>query len=58
MPECLVCGTELDFDDTIDEYADDTTVRMKELGHCPKCGKHHKWFDVYKYSHFEDLEGD
>ena len=58
MPECLVCGTELEFDDTIDEYADDTTVRMKELGHCPKCGKHYRWFDVYKYSHFEDLEGD
>lgn len=56
MPECKYCNVELEFDDTIDEYADDTIVKMKELGHCPKCGKDYKWFDVYKYSYFEDLE--
>lgn len=56
MPECKYCNVELELDDTIDEDADESEVAMKEVGHCPKCGKDYKWFDIYKYSHYRDLE--
>jgi uncharacterized protein with PIN domain len=56
MPECLECKTELEFDDTVDIYADSDIVIFYEVGHCPKCGKEYKWRDVYNFSHFEDLE--
>ena len=56
MPECTKCGTDLEFDDTIDTYADSVIVIFYEVGHCSKCGKKYKWRDVYNFSHFEDLE--
>lgn len=56
MPECLECKVELEFDDTVDTYADGDIVIFYEIGHCPKCGKKYKWKDVYNFSHFEDLE--
>lgn len=56
MPKCKLCGTELEFDDGIDQYGDAEEIRVKELGHCPKCKKAYKWFDVYKFSYFEELE--
>ena len=56
MPECKYCNVELEFDDTIDEDTDESEVAMKEIGHCPKCGKDYVWFDIYKYSHYKGLE--
>lgn len=56
MPECKICGTELEFDDTTDQYSDADIVIFYELGHCPKCGKDYKWKDKYNFSHYEDLE--
>ena len=56
MPECLECKIELEFDDTVDTWADESIVEMKNIGHCPKCGKKYKWRDIYEYSHFKDLE--
>ena len=56
MPECTKCGTDLEFDDTVDTYADGDIVIFYEVGHCSKCGKMYKWKVVYNFSHFEDLE--
>ena len=56
MPECKLCGTELEFDDSIDQYMDATVTRVKTTGHCPCCEKHYVWFDVYKFTHYEYLE--
>lgn len=56
MPECLECKVEIEFDDTVDIYSDSDIVVFYEVGYCPKCGKIYKWRDVYKFSHFEDLE--
>ena len=39
MPECTKCGTDLEFDDTIDTYIDADIVIFYEVGHCSKCGK-------------------
>lgn len=56
MPNCLECKTELEFDDTIDMWADEEAVEMKNCGHCPKCGKLYKWKGIYNYVNFQDLE--
>ena len=56
MPECTNCGTELEFDETVDSWADEEIVEMKNHGHCPKCGTLYKWKDLYKYLDFQDLE--
>ena len=56
MPQCPECEVELDFDDTIDEWCNGDVIELKEVGHCPKCGKEYKWKDVYNWHHFEDLE--
>lgn len=56
MPECLECKTELEFDDTVDTWADEEAVVMKNHGHCPQCGKTYKWKDIYRYTEFEELE--
>lgn len=31
MPKCKYCNVELEFDDTIDEYADDDIVRKRTI---------------------------
>jgi predicted RNA-binding Zn-ribbon protein involved in translation (DUF1610 family) len=56
MPECTVCGTELEFDNTCDQYSDADIVIFYEEGHCPKCGKKFKWRDEYHFETFTDLE--
>lgn len=56
MPKCKHCGTELEFDDTYDQYCDADIVCLYEVGHCPNCGKEYKWKDYYKFSDYEDLE--
>lgn len=56
MLECLNCKTELEFDDTVDTWADEEIVEMKNIGHCPKCKKKYKWTDYYKFAYHKDLE--
>lgn len=56
MPKCLKCETELEFDDTVDTWVDEEIVEMKNIGHCPECGKKYKWRDFYRYTEFQDLE--
>lgn len=56
MPECTACGTELEFDNTYDQYSDSDIVIFYEVGHCPKCGKIFKWKDEYCFEKFTDLE--
>lgn len=56
MLECIKCGTELKFDETVEIQVDASEAVLKELGHCPKCGKKYKWLDVYVYSDFINLE--
>ncbi len=56
MPICGICEVDLEFDNTLDMWADEDLVEMKNVGHCPKCGKKYKWRDIYEYSHYTDLE--
>lgn len=56
MPECLECKTELEFDDTVDTWVDGDIVEMKNIGHCPQCGKLYKWKDIFQHTEFQDLE--
>lgn len=56
MPKCKYCKVELEFEDTIDMWADEEVVEMKNCGHCPKCGKLYKWKGIYNYVNFQDLE--
>lgn len=56
MPICKVCDLDIWFDDTIDQWSDEDIVEMKNIGHCPKCGKKYKWRDIYQYSYYTDLE--
>ena len=58
MPECKLCGTELEFDDTLDDYPCMylNKITVKQTGHCPKCNKSYIWNDIYQFNHYEDLE--
>lgn len=56
MPNCKYCKVELEFDDTIDEYADDDIVIFYEIGHCPNCKRKYKWQDWYGFKYYNDLE--
>jgi hypothetical protein len=57
MPECLECKIELECDDTVDMCVGEEFVEMKNIGHCPKCGKKYRWKkDMYTYSPFKNLE--
>jgi hypothetical protein len=56
MLECLECKTELEFDITVDTWADEEIVEMKNIGHCPKCEKKYKWIDIYRYTESQDLK--
>lgn len=58
MPDCLNCGTELEFDESLDQYTDNDDVILYEIGHCPCCGKSFKWKDNYKFTKYSDLEED
>ena len=56
MPNCLVCGTELEFSDTIDTECDGSVITLYETGYCPKCGKEYRWKDYYEFDRFDNLE--
>jgi hypothetical protein len=43
MFDCLVCGTELEFQDT-----DDRQEWRKETYECPNCGQWHKRYTTYQ----------
>lgn len=51
-PNCPYCKVELDFDDHYDMYDDGDTIICRAIGHCPKCGKHFKWEDLYTFCGF------
>jgi len=56
IPYCPHCAVELYFDDHYDMYDDGSTIFVKAIGHCPNCGTHFKWEDVYTLSAIQDLE--
>ena len=56
MAKCLDCKVELNFVETVETYADESSVEMHNIGICPKCKKGYKWIDVYNYSYCEDVE--
>ena len=43
MPNCKYCKVELEFEDTVDEYADDDIVIFYEKGQCPNCKRKYEW---------------
>ena len=56
MPNCLECGTELEYHDSIDTEFDGSVIVLHEVGHCPKCGKDYKWRSYYEFDRFDDVE--
>ena len=56
MPECKYCNIELEYDTTNYQEGDADEIICYERGHCPKCNKKYRWIDIYKFSHYDDLE--
>ena len=55
-PMCPYCNVDLEFVDSPDGDFSSDTFYCNVYGECPQCKKVYSWVDVYKYSHFEDLE--
>lgn len=56
--KCLMCGGELEIDQSTDIEFDGDTIYAYIDGYCSKCGCPHKWTDIYKFSETEDLKID
>lgn len=44
-PKCLVCGAEIDLDDTYDMEYDEEGMTLYQVGHCSgkNCGLDYQW---------------
>lgn len=56
--KCLVCGGELEIDQSLDIEFKGDTVYSYVLGNCVECGCPHKWTEVYKLTETKDLQID
>lgn len=56
--KCKKCGGKLEFDECFDTEWLGGEVFFIILGHCEKCGAEHSWHEVYKFSHYEELQLD
>ena len=56
MPCCRYCGCILTFFEHYDCYDDADEILCFADGHCPQCHREYRWTDVYKLTHFKDLE--
>lgn len=43
MAKCLICGIELEVDDTYDMEYDEEGIIIRQVGHCPNCDKEYQW---------------
>ena len=56
--KCKKCGGKLESDECFDTEWFGGEVYSIILGHCEKCGTDHSWHEVYKFSHYEELQMD
>ena len=47
MPVCKHCGIELEYDMTLDEEFDGSSLEVKQSGHCPHCHTAYIWRDYF-----------
>lgn len=58
MDNCRVCGTMMeDFETYESEYFGDTHYEYLRA-YCPKCRKHYRWVEIFRFSGIEDFEED
>lgn len=55
-PTCPYCGCALTLFEHYDCYDEEDKTLFFANGDCPKCYREYSWTDVYKLSHFENLE--
>ena len=55
-PTCPKCGHTIDCWETVDDSTDFNTYKVLCAGGCSNCGTDYQWWDVYKFSHSENLE--
>lgn len=57
IAECPYCKVELEIDESYEIGVEDIDIVIDRVaGHCPNCNKEFQWEEVYKYSHFSNLE--
>ncbi len=56
--KCKKCGGELVYDECFDTEYLGEDVFFLVLGHCEKCETYYSWHEVYKFSHYEELQMD
>lgn len=55
-PNCPHCFVDVEYDEIIDYYYDDTYHDSKWTGHCPTCHKKFVWHEIYRFDRIEELE--
>ena len=55
--KCSYCKEELKIDESYEFGIEGTDMVIdRVVGHCPNCNKEYQWEEIYKYSHFSNLE--
>lgn len=54
--KCPYCKEELEINESYDLSIEGDYVSSRVAGHCPNCDKEYQWEEIYKYSHFSNLE--
>ena len=55
-PTCPKCGNIIKYWETVDEFTEVYTHNIFCIGVCPHCKTNYQWWEIYKFSHIEDLE--
>lgn len=55
-PTCPKCRHTIDCWETVDDSLDFGNYQILCTGSCPNCETDYRWWEVYKFSHIEDLE--
>jgi hypothetical protein len=55
-PTCPKCGCIIDYWESVEESTDVDYHKILCTGGCQHCGTDYQWWDVYSFSHVEDLE--
>ena len=55
-PNCPKCGYTIDCWETVNDSSDFDTYQLLCAGGCSHCGTDYQWWEVYKFSHNENLE--
>lgn len=55
-PTCSKCGTVIEKRIEVDVSMRFSRIQLECEGTCPKCGTGFTWYEVFKFSHIEDIE--